>query len=132
MWTANIVSKDSQVGATLITIEYTDGARVFTEARSTNGGFYSIDQLKEQIAKRIDYLNAQDTLDASLATGVVTIPEKEIPPEVDEAKEQFFADCVVLTRFKQILDLGVIKEDDPDYVKLLEKVKLSYKSEYLV
>ena len=132
MWTANIVNKVSEVGSTLITIEYTDGARVFTEARSTNGGFYSIDQLKEQIAKRIEYLDKQDALDTALATGVVTLPEKEVPPEVDTEKEQFFADCIVLGRFKQALDLGVIKEDDAEYVKLLDKVRVSYKSEYLV
>jgi hypothetical protein len=130
MWTANIIQKYKQLSQILVTIEYTDGTNTFTEQRSSNGGFSSLEELKKAVAKRIDNLNAQDALDATLEIGEVGTPEEPIVI-VDTDKQIFLDNCQKLAQMKQAISLGLIKEDDAEYVALLEKTKTSYSSDYL-
>ncbi len=131
MWTANIVQKEKQLSQILVTIEYSDGTNSFTEQRSSNGGFSSLDELKQQVAKRIDNLNSQDELDSTLEIGEVGAPDAPVVEEVDEEKQAFIADCEKLAQMKQAIALGLIKEDNAEYLALLDRAKTGFSSDYL-
>ena len=128
MWTASIVGKEQGVSNTLITVQYTDGVKSFTEVLSTDGNFSTVDQFKYKVAKRIDMLNGEDSINTTLASGLIELPEKV--EEIDVEKTQFMTDYNLFVQFKRAIELGIIEGDNPDYLALLEKIKKTFKYSY--
>lgn len=103
MWNAKILNTNYSPGLFVVTVEYSNGDKTFTEPIDMTGG--SKEVLSQKIQSRLDTINATETLNLS---GDI-IPGPFIPIEIPEDPALTFNKAVrVVENTKRLQDLGII------------------------
>jgi len=116
MFTATTTKKDFRGGIFQVTVDFTDGTEVITEAFNITSG----DDLDRRIEDRLNTLNRLLELKASLALGAWTKPVKE-EPAVDPVQEALNA----VYKAKSDLDMKLITQAEYDAIVLAYKTLAS-------
>lgn len=114
MFTAETISKDFRGGEFQIVVKYANGADVFTKAHNVS----SEDDMNRQIEIQLNKLNNLLDLEAKLTLGVWVKP---IAPTVDYTPLQVAE--AKLFELKRLVDLGVMKETDQEFVDAVSAYK---------
>jgi hypothetical protein len=116
MFTATTTKKDFRGGIFQVTVDFTDGTEVITEAFNITSG----DDLDRRIEDRLNTLNRLLDLKASLTLGAWTKPVKE-EPVADPVQEALNA----VYQAKSDLDLKLITQAEYDAAVLAYKTLAS-------
>lgn len=115
MFTATTTKKDFRGGIFQVTTDFTDGTEVITEAFNVT----SENDLNNKIESRLNTLNQLKVLAADLVLGDWTKKPTEpvIEPTPLELAERR------LWELKRKIDLGVMKETDPEFTDAITAYK---------
>jgi hypothetical protein len=116
MFTATTTKKDFRGGIFQVTVDFTDGTEVITEAFNITSG----DDLDRRIEDRLNTLNRLLDLKTSLILGAWTKPVKE-EPVADPVQEALNA----VYKAKSDLDLKLITQAEYDAAVLAYKTLAS-------
>lgn len=107
MFTANITGKSFKGGVLQIVVSYTNGSETLQEAINVT----SEANLNSQIAQRVEQLNQLEQLAVKVSVGAWTKPT-----EVTETLTELQIATQTLSDLKRLIELGVLKETDPEFV----------------
>lgn len=112
MWNAEIKDKSIVQGELIVNVLFSNGTEEFNEVFNMRRG----EDLNGNIISRLSQIEALTTFTEELELGAYTPLVKEI---VDIKEDPLIA----LRKKKELVDLGVIKATDPDFVEALANVK---------
>lgn len=116
MWSAKIASKDFKGGSLHVNVAYLKDTESFNEVYDVTNAF----DLDRRIRNRLTQLEETDGFSKSLALGDYILAEsKQTKTPLGEFNEKIGN----LQRLKSLVDLGVIKQDDPEYISALAEAK---------
>lgn len=118
MFTANITKKDFRLGTLQIVVEFSNGVPQETISQAFN--ITSQEDLDSKIETKIAELNALAALASAVKTGawvkVVKPKEEPVLTPLQEAEAELY-------RLKNLIDLGVVKETDQEFVDAVTAYK---------
>ena len=127
MFTATLKSVDKENASVRIIVTYTNGTQVFDETHNFNGN----QDLKSIVASRIAQLNRLYAYAETLQPGPIDPPvDPALSAEQIEMKA-FRQEFILLTKLKNLAELGVINKADAVYTTQQDKVASLLKPEYL-
>lgn len=117
MWTATITRKDFEGGTLRLIVLFNNGTRTVEETFFLRRG----NELDSLIKNRIAELTALDTAEAGLTLGVYTPT-----PDVVVPQTPLQIALSNLNRLQNLVNLGIIKTTDTEYVNALAAAKTAY------
>jgi hypothetical protein len=117
MWSAKITDKQFKNGVVTVFVAYTNGTDEHTEPCNV----LTLDQLNGIIDGRLKQLEIAEAFFDALEIKKFTVVEKETTPE-----SEFAIASEKLRRLKSLVETGVIKEDDAEYVAAQQTAKDAY------
>lgn len=117
MWTSTIKGKDFVNGQFRVSVEYTDGTNTFSEVHNLSNQ----ENLDRTIRSRIAQLEATATFSTTVSTGPYTPSEevKATPTAYDLAIQE-------VSRVKNLVELGILKETDKEFIDAITALKAEY------
>lgn len=115
MWTSKIVGKRVENGALFVDVHFINGDASIARTVDMTGG--SLDVLSLKIQSQLDTLNTTDDLFTQIIVG-------EFTPIIQDVSSQEEA-LNNLRKAKELVDLGVIDDTDPQVLDALTAVKES-------
>lgn len=128
MWKATIKNKQiNSAGTFLITVNYSDGERSFDEVHGTRD---EIDTtwVENTIKRKLESLENISSMDNSVVMGEFTPTQTIETKEAPTAKEIFLNKVQKLRMFKTLIELGVLNENNTDFIELQTELKNKFDS----
>jgi len=116
MWSAKIADKGFKGGVLTVNVAYTQGAESFNEVYQVTNAF----DLDRRIRNRLLQLEETDAFSKALTVGEYTLVETV---ETKTPQGEFNEKLGNLQRLKNLVDLGVIDEDNAEYTSALAETK---------
>lgn len=133
-YTCEITNKDLFDGVLVVQARFTseDGTKIVQDSFSTRSG-QDENWLTDSIARKVKELEELDTFVETIPLGEVVLPTKteEVITPPSSAKEEYKADLEKFNKMVQVLRQGFISQDNAEFLTLQQKLKDTFKSEYL-